>query len=244
MNNNKASLAILTKTGVLYMLAFFISCAIMALLVVMLFTLKIRIDIRVVLAIDQERNILDLELLPLGREKLRRQKRLQLPPGELFYQLIAKLSQKNPYQIPGWFSSLSKAQKVAFIKKMLVDVRRFVKDVHITEFHWLSICGGEDAMEAALRTGSLWAVKGIIISLASRLCHLDHFKIKVEPDFAAERLWSRFAGIFKVRLVHIMVIGAHITVWIIRGYLNGRTAKRKSVQSPHRGTNENCYAKY
>lgn len=238
-------MAILTNTGVLTMLAFFISCAILALLLAVLLTVKLRIDIRLVLVVDREQSILDLEFWPLGSERLRRQKRLQLPPGEWIVPVIARLSKnKKEHQPDGWFSSLGTGQKADFIKKMLLAAQRYGKKVYIKELHWHSICGGEDAMQAALRTGSLWAVKGIIISMASNLCHLDHFQIKVEPDFTAERLWSRFAGIFQMRLVHIMVIGAHITVWIIRGYLNGRTANRKPVQSSHRGANENCYAEY
>lgn len=237
-------MAILTKTGVLFMLTFFILCALLALLVAVLFAVKLRIDVRVVLVVDQDQSILDLELLPLGREKLRRQHRLHMPPEELVSQLIARLSPRKHFQLPGWFSSLSTSQKVVFIKKMLLIAHRFAHTICIKQLHWHSICGGEDPMQAALRTGSIWAAKETIIGLASSWCRLDHVQIKVEPDFTTDRLWSRFAGIFQVRLVHIMVVGAHIFGWMIRGYINGRTAARKPVQSSHRGINENCYAKY
>ncbi|HOQ09601.1 MAG TPA: DUF2953 domain-containing protein [Syntrophomonadaceae bacterium] len=226
------------------MLAFFISLAVLALLTLVLFAVKLRIDMRIVLVVDQEQSLLDLELLPLGREKWRRQRRLELPAADLYAYLMKKLKQKRDYRVPGWFSNLSTQEKIVFTKKMLSVTQRFLRYVHIKELRWYSICGGEDAMETALRTGSLWAAKGIIIGVASSLCRLHHFHIKVEPDFAAQRLWSYWTGIFQVRLVHIMVIGAHICVWMIRGYLNGRTATRTTEQSSHRRVNENSYAEY
>lgn len=228
------------------MLTFLIFCAVLVPLAVLLFAVKFRIDLRVTLVLDPSQALLDLDILPLGRERWRQQHHLQIPSGQLFEQLIEKVSQKNQrYQPPGWFSSLSRSQKAAFIQKMLPVAYRFVHNVSIKELRWRSFCGGEDPMQAALRTGTLWAVKGIVLAVVSSLCRLHKIHIEVNPDFNGERLWSGFTGIFQVRLVHIMIVGAHIMVWIIRGYLNGRTAAtRESVQPPHRGVNENCYAKY
>lgn len=227
------------------MLAFSIFCAVLALLTGLLFLVQIRINIRIVLAVDQDQRMLDVEILPVGREKWKRGRHLQAPPGQLISLLLEKLSRNRlPYRPPWWFNSMSTAQKIIAMQKILIIFKRFLSFTHIQELDWRSIYGGEDAMLTGVITGTLWAAKGTFISMVSSWCHLEHMHIGVDPDFNQERLWSRFSGIFSVRLVHIILVGAHITVWMVRGYFNGRTAARKSAQSSHRGVNENCYAEY
>lgn len=227
------------------MLAFLILGAVLALLAGLLFLVRIRIDIRIVLVVEPEQRILDMEICPLGREKWKQRHHLQVPPGQLIALLLDILSRKSQqYHPPRWFNSLSTSHKIIALQKILIILKRLLSATHIKELDWRSIYGGEDAMLTGVITGSLWAAKGILISLVSGWCHLEQMHIRVDPDFNQERLWSRFSGIFSVRLVHIILVGAHIIVWIVRGYFNGRTAARKSAQSPHRGVNENCYAEY
>ena len=77
------------------MLAFLIYCAVLALLAGLLLLMPIRIDIHIVLIVDQEQRILDIEILPLGREKWKQRHHLQVPPGQLITLVLEKLSQKQ-----------------------------------------------------------------------------------------------------------------------------------------------------
>jgi hypothetical protein len=228
------------------MLAFFICGAVLVLLIGLLLVIKIRVDIRIILVVDENQRILDIEILPWGSEKWRQQYRLQMPSQAIISLILDNFFlKKKQYQLPGWFGRLSTAEKINSWLRLGPILSRAVRAVHIKTLHWRSIYGGEDAMVTALRTGSLWAAKGILISIVSSVCRLENMQIEVEPDFHQQRVWSRFSGIFQMRLVHIILVGAHIIVWMVRGYLNGRTAaRRKSAQSSHRGINENCYAEY
>lgn len=227
------------------MLAFLIYCAVLALLAGLLLLMPIRIDIHIVLIVDQEQRILDLEILPLGREKWKQRHHLQVPPGQLITLVLEKLSQKQrQYKPPRWFNSLSTAQKIMVMQRIMIILKQLLSATHIKELDWRSIYGGEDAMLTGVITGTLWAAKGMFISMVSSWCHLENMYIGVDPDFNQERLRSRFSGIFSVRLAHIILVGAHIIVWMVRGYFYGRTAARKAAQPPHRGVNENCYAEY
>lgn len=228
------------------MLAFFICGAALALLAGLLFVIKIRIDIRIILVVDQNQRIVDIEILPWGSKKWEQQYRFQMPSQSVISLLLDNLFlKKKQYQPPSWFSRLNTAQKIGSLLRISPIISRLLLAVHIKDLYWKSIYGGEDAMATALKTGSLWAAKGVFISIVSSMCRLENMQIGVEPDFDQQRLWSRFSGIFQMRLVHIILVGAHIMVWMVRGYLNGRTAaRRKSAQSPHRGINENCYAEY
>ena len=63
MNNNQASLVILTKMRGAVYAGLFISLAVLGtLLTLVLFAVKLRIDMRIVLVVDQEQSLLDLEL--------------------------------------------------------------------------------------------------------------------------------------------------------------------------------------
>lgn len=226
------------------MLALSIILAVLVLLTGLTFILQIRIDICVIVSLEPDRRALNIEVLPMGRERWKQQYQVETPPGQLLPILLRKLSEKRQqFHTPGWMQQLSISQSITLFSRLFPVIRHAMRYISIKNINWRSTYGGEDAMQTAVRTGEIWAGKGIIISLLSSWCRLEGMQLGVEPDFKHERLWSRFSGIFQVKLVHIIIIGAYILVWIVRGYWIGRTA-RKSIKSSHRGINENCYAEY
>jgi hypothetical protein len=228
------------------MLAFLVFGTVLVLLAGLLYFIKIRVHIRIIMVINQNQGLLDSKIAFWGNKKW--QKQYHFPIS--FWTIMSfwwegLLINRKQRQLPVWLSRLSTAQKIDFPLELRPIISRLLAAVHIKNLYWKTVYGGEDAMETALRTGSIWAVKGVFISILSSVSCLENMQISVTPDFHQQRLWSLFSGIFQMRLVHIILVGAHIIIWMVRGYWRGSTAtRRKSVQSSHRGINENCYAEY
>lgn len=126
------------------------------------------------------------------------------------------------------------------LKNLLKQISRYLI---LQRLDWKSCCGTGDAMYTGLFTGFIWAVKGIATGLLNKWIKMGELNLKVEPDFINSRFNSELNGIFKIRLVHIIVIAYLMLVWIVRGYYNGN-AIRKWNRSSYRESYENCHAEY
>ena len=109
------------------------------------------------------------------------------------------------------------------ITQSLKIISVFLKHLYIQEFKWYTTIGTGDAMYTALSSGSMWAIKGIIISGLTCLSTAQTVMVNVEPDFDDQRVYSDLSCIFKLRMAHIMLIVIHIICFKIRRYINGYT---------------------
>jgi len=116
-------------------------------------------------------------------------------PGESLKGLFSKLE-----LIPEYFSLLNRVLRYMVVKR--VD--------------WRTSLGLDDAMNTALSSGGLWALKGIIISVLSSKSSIEDLILDVQPDYANIGLGSRFECIFKLRLVHIIIIGIYLLSFLIK----------------------------
>ncbi len=107
----------------------------------------------------------------------------------------------------------------------------FLKHIYIQEFRWHTIIGTGDAMYTALSIGSLWALKGMLISDLTFRSTSKTVIVNVQPDFDNKRIYSDLNCIFRIRIVHIMLIAIHIICFKIRRYINGYTTAGKPQPS-------------
>ena len=103
--------------------------------------------------------------------------------------------------------------------------RLSLKYLIIEEIDWETIIGVNNAMHTAIFSGSLWAIKGSLISIISRVSHLKKVSINIKPDFNGNTQWSRLYCILKMRVVHIILIIAYYFILKVRGYLSGHARK-------------------
>ncbi len=107
----------------------------------------------------------------------------------------------------------------------------FLKHLLVRELSWYTVIGTGDAMYTALSTGSMWAVKGILLSYFTSLSTAKKIRVNIQPDFDSQRIYSDLTCIFKLRLVHIMLIAIYIIGFKIRRYINGYRASGKPQPS-------------
>ncbi|KUG04112.1 putative secreted protein [hydrocarbon metagenome] len=117
------------------------------------------------------------------------------------------------------------------LNQSLKIISVFFKHLYIQEFKWYTTIGTGDAMYTALSSGSMWAIKGIIISALTCLSTAKTVMVNVEPDFDDQRVYSDLSCIFKLRMAHIMLIVIHIICFKIRRYINGFTTAGKPQPS-------------
>jgi hypothetical protein len=91
----------------------------------------------------------------------------------------------------------------------------------VEQLDWHSYLGLNDAMYTAVGSGSLWALKGMLIGFLSSKSTLQDINIKVEPEFNEEKLVSQLYCILKMRIVHIILILVYFFFLIVRGFFNG-----------------------
>lgn len=103
--------------------------------------------------------------------------------------------------------------------------------LRIQELKWHTVLATGDAMTTALGTGSLWAIKGSLITYLSSKHKIHHLQINISPDFNGNTSSSELFCIFKIRLVHIIHIIACVIVVKIRRCKNGFTAAGKPQPS-------------
>lgn len=113
----------------------------------------------------------------------------------------------------------------------LKSVYKLRKYININELRWYTVIGTGDAMYTALAVGSMWSLKAMLIAAISQGSPSEKLFINIQPDFEKQRIYSELNCIFKLRMVHIMLIAVHI-IWLkIRRYRNGYTAAGKPQPS-------------
>lgn len=120
--------------------------------------------------------------------------------------------------------------------------KRVLRHLVIETLEWRTNVGMEDAMLTALVSGSLWAVKGTVISRLSSYSPIEKINLLVEPDFSNRWLRSQINCIARMRMVHIILVGPYILAKAIRGYVNGITTGK--WKSSHRRSYEDGHAKH
>lgn len=206
--------------------------------------IRIQINVDITLALDNERRILNVQIIPFSKPSWKKQYRMETDHGELLKVLLKSLARKKQHiKTPHWIHFLSTSQKLILARRLISIAYRAVRWTVIKNMEWRTSLGADDAMMTGLGVGALWALKGMVVSIISSVIRLEKLRLDVEPDFAHERFWTRFSGIFQLRAAHIIFIGTCLIIWMFRGYWNGITARKRTKPS-HRRVNENCYAEY
>ncbi|MBC7076514.1 MAG: DUF2953 domain-containing protein [Syntrophomonadaceae bacterium] len=111
-------------------------------------------------------------------------------------------------------------------------VRLVLRYAVIEKLDWKTVVGLNDAMDTAIGAGTLWALKGSLVSLLSSRNRLQDIVIEIEPDFAETKIWSRLDCILKIRIGYIILIKICMFVLKVRRYFDGYTTG-KAVQTSH-----------
>ncbi|CFX94116.1 Uncharacterized [Syntrophomonas zehnderi OL-4] len=110
------------------------------------------------------------------------------------------------------------------LEKMRFDIiQKTLSYLVVDNLEWKTTTGGNDAMQAALRSGCFWALQSWVAVFISLHCRLNHLQLAVKPDFANNIFLSNFACILKMRIVHIIIIVFYILAWKVRWWINGIT---------------------
>lgn len=142
---------------------------------------------------------------------------IKLNLSNRYHQTYQYKTGQNPWD---WYR-LDKRRRGIYIIPMIF------KRMTLDEINWDTVTGGSDAMVTALKAASIWALKGIFISYISSIATLNHVKIRVTPNFSSSGTSSSLICIFKIRLVHIMIIITHILCFKIRRYFQWKHSGRK-----------------
>ena len=98
----------------------------------------------------------------------------------------------------------------------------------VDKLDWKTTVGCQDAFYTAISTGLLWALKGTYIAMLSSKCRLNHIRLEVRPDFTSPAFLSNFICIFKIRIVHIIIMSMRLK---FRRCMNGFTARNSSTSN-------------
>lgn len=118
--------------------------------------------------------------------------------------------------------------------RSLLKRRRLIALLNFTTFdklEWVSIVGGNDAHDAAIRSGVLWGIKGSMLGWLKTHSKIDNSKVFVRPNFSNPDYKSSFKCILKMRLVHIIIIGSFVIALKVRWCING--FRTNPAQSPY-----------
>lgn len=95
--------------------------------------------------------------------------------------------------------------------EILSDVQKYLKcKIRIQKLNLSVFAGTGNAMYTGILSGLLWTGTGILISFLRGLADIKENKIEIKPDFVGKKLKIDLYCIFKVRIVHIIVIGIMI----------------------------------
>lgn len=185
-------------------------------LLLLLFSSIIFIELKVHLLYDQDE----------GQIKINWQT-LKIIKGQHFL-AVRGLCQQFLARAPGPSSSQTgHLQSIGTLQRY----RKLAKYAHLSEIKWDTVIGTGDAMYTALIIGSMWPFKGMLIAGITSRGVCEKVSINIQPDFEVKRIYSELDCIFKLRLVHIILIGIHIICLKIRRYINGYTAAGKPQPS-------------
>jgi hypothetical protein len=217
------------------MLFLFILLGILLLLQGRSWIIRIQINIDKTLALDNERRMLNVQIIPFSKLSWKKQYRMETDHGELLQALLKSLSRKRQHmKTPRWTRFLSTAQKITLARRLISIGYRAARWTVIKNLEWRTSLGAEDAMLTGLGVGAFWALKGITVSIISSVMSLEKLRLDVEPDFTHERFWTRFSGIFQLKAAHIILIGTCLIIWMFRGYWYGITARKRTKPSHRR----------
>lgn len=104
--------------------------------------------------------------------------------------------------------------------------RMLLSHVVLEKLDWRTSLGLDDAMNTALVCGGVWAFKGNFMGLVSHFSSLEQVELGVEPVYNQTGFSSQLDSIFKIRIVYIMLIIIVATFISVRGYINGRAARK------------------
>lgn len=110
----------------------------------------------------------------------------------------------------------------------------------IDKLTWLSTIGLEEADKTGFYTGSLWAMKGIFLSLLTSKVKLRDLQLNINPDFSHKVLSSQFSCILRIKIVHIIRIRISLFLARVRGYYRGKR-QTKIFKSPYRRFDANSH---
>ncbi|MGI6453863.1 MAG: DUF2953 domain-containing protein [Syntrophomonadaceae bacterium] len=120
----------------------------------------------------------------------------------------------------------------------------FLEKTLIETLEWKTVLGCDDAMDTAIASGGWWTLKGIILSLLTSKSTVKDFRIDVKPDYRpGPSLNSELHCIFRIRIVHIILVGRFLLFLIVRRYVSG-SAARKTKCPAYRKPYENCHAEH
>ncbi len=196
------------------MLVLYICLGILVFLLALMF-LYVKVQIAARLAHDGDSRLIIIEIVS-GFNKQKKEFRyddLDLNISSL----LTILRQENNRGGTDWKKSFQVLPNTLFQLQDYFKILNLVlRYIVVEKLDWRTALGLNDAMNTAVSTGSLWAFKGIFVSILSSRSHLKDLIINVEPDFSTSRFWSRLDCILKMRIVHIIIIGIYALGFIIK----------------------------
>ncbi|MCX7746620.1 MAG: DUF2953 domain-containing protein [Clostridia bacterium] len=115
-------------------------------------------------------------------------------------------------------------------KKMIKKAKDYLKKrIIIQNLKIEIIFGAGDAYYTGISGGALWALGGTVLSYICNQFKLLDKSLNVVTDFNKKRLDIDFNCIFKIKFVHIIVIGFKLLInYLKRRFLHGVTSNRRS----------------
>jgi len=102
-------------------------------------------------------------------------------------------------------------------EEIISDVKKYLKcKIKIQKLNLSIFAGTGNAMYSGILSGLLWTGAGILYSFLKGIADMEDCKIEIKPDFVGKKLKIDLYCIFKVRIVHIIVIGIMILKEFIR----------------------------
>lgn len=83
--------------------------------------------------------------------------------------------------------------------------------IHIKQMKWHTHIGRDDAMDTALLTGSLWALKGSLLGIITGFFPVHKVDLQVYPVFSQNVFSSQFHCTLQARIASLLLIGLWLT---------------------------------
>jgi hypothetical protein len=194
--------------------------------ITMLFALLIPITIHITLAITNQKAItVNTEVrLRLVNYLLKEYRLKRLLNTEKILELAFK---KNTGRAEFHVKNQLALNRPESFKDQIKILRFILGSILVKKLEWNSIIGFDNAMYTAIGVGSLWALKGNLLSFLSAVTHLETCFVHIQPDYSNSTISSQICCILKIRMVHIILIGVYAFGLNVRGYWRGISRKAK-----------------
>lgn len=123
-----------------------------------------------------------------------------------------------------WIRKVAKQPRILSVGDYYRLFQQGVKHMIIERMSWNTVLGLDDAMQTALGTGSVWALKGSLAAWISSHSRLQDLNLEVKPDFSHITCNTNLSCILKMRIAHIIFIIIQAASLYVRGYIRGTTA--------------------